>query len=244
MKLFKYNQFIKESNEDTNPCEAAIRTSINSICKEYGIDNYTINEDGSIDVDGNVILYDKRLTKLPLKFSVSGYFACDHNQLTSLLGSPISVGSDFYCHDNRLTSLDGCPQSVGRVFSCYNNELTNLEGSPKEVGHFACYNNKLTSLEGITKMRSGDIICYDNNIKDVRGIKEGWRGRLLIHNNPVYSIFKLFPEERYDEVVEYLNEYNVIRDGKVVVLQALEMVFHEMDLDIPQIEYIEGYEII
>jgi hypothetical protein len=234
MKLFKYNQFIKESNED-----------IHSICEKWGIINYTINEDGSIDVDGNVILYDNRLTELPLKFRmVSGYFACDHNQLTNLLGSPISVGRDFYCHDNSLTSLDGCPQSVGRDFSCSNNELTSLLGSPKEVGHFACYNNKLTTLEGITKMRSGVIYCDNNKLKDVKGIKEGWRGNLEIAGNPVYSIFKLFPEKRWDEVIEYINEYDVIRDGDKVVLQALEQVYYEIDLNVPEIEYIKGYEII
>ena len=42
MKLFKYDQFIKESKED-----------IDSICKRYGIKNYTINKDETIDVDGN-----------------------------------------------------------------------------------------------------------------------------------------------------------------------------------------------
>jgi hypothetical protein len=214
MKLFKYNQFIKESNED-----------IHSICKKLGIENYTINEDKSIDIDGHVDFFSLLLTELPLKFrNVSGHFYCFSNKLTSLEGSPISVGGNFYCN---------------------NNKLTNLLGSPKEVGgDFHCNGNKLTNLEGITQIRSGDIICYDNNIKDVKGIKEGWRGNLYIHHNPVFEIFKLFPKERFDEVVEYLNEYDVIRDGDKVILQALEMVFHEMDLDIPEIEYIEGYEII
>ena len=45
MKLFKYNQFINESNQD-----------IHSICKKYGIKNYTINQDGTIDVDWSVFL--------------------------------------------------------------------------------------------------------------------------------------------------------------------------------------------
>jgi hypothetical protein len=40
--LIKYRLF--ESNQD-----------IESICKKYGIQNWTINEDGSIDVNGNVI---------------------------------------------------------------------------------------------------------------------------------------------------------------------------------------------
>ena len=58
---------------------------IDSICQKFGIKNYIINSDGSIDVDGNVDLTDKGLTKLPLKFrNVGGYFYCGYNQLTTL----------------------------------------------------------------------------------------------------------------------------------------------------------------
>jgi len=50
-------------------------TDIDSICKQYNIKNYTINSDGSIDVDGNVSL--SNITQLPLKFGkVTGSFNC------------------------------------------------------------------------------------------------------------------------------------------------------------------------
>ena len=52
-----YREFIIESYSD-----------IKSICEKYRITNYTINSDGSIDVDGDVDLSEKRITKLPLKF--------------------------------------------------------------------------------------------------------------------------------------------------------------------------------
>jgi hypothetical protein len=65
----------------------------------------------------------------------------------------------------------------------------------------------------------------------------------VVEGNPVDEIFKLFPRERFDEVIEYLNEHDVIRDGKVVALQALELVFHEMGLEVPDIEHIKGYDI-
>jgi hypothetical protein len=51
MKLFRYKNFIKESKEN-----------IDSICKKYDIKNYTINDDGSIDVDENVYLSNRGLT--------------------------------------------------------------------------------------------------------------------------------------------------------------------------------------
>jgi hypothetical protein len=99
---------------------------ISLICKQYDIKNYTINDDGSIDVNGEVNLYKKGLTELPLTFNkVNGYFDCGNNILTSLKGSPRWVGSSFYCNWNRLTSLEFGPEYVGSDFSCNNNNLTN-----------------------------------------------------------------------------------------------------------------------
>ena len=42
---------------------------INEICQKYDIENYTINDDNSIDVDGDVDLYKCELTELPLNFN-------------------------------------------------------------------------------------------------------------------------------------------------------------------------------
>jgi hypothetical protein len=119
---------------------------IHSICKTYNITNYTINDDGSIDVNDNVDLSKKRLSKLPLKFrNVTGFFDCYNNQLTSLEGAPTTVGSNFYCDNNQLTSLEGAPTTVGGNFYCSNNQLTSLEGAPRTVGgSFDCNNNPIS----------------------------------------------------------------------------------------------------
>jgi len=151
----RYLKRFNESKED-----------IDSICRKYSIVNYNINKDGLVDVEGDVDLYNKGLTKLPLKFGyVSGYFNCNNNQLTSLEGSPQSVGEDFYCISNQLTSLKGGPQSVGGYFECRRNKLTSLEGSPKSVGsEFYCSENELTSLEGCTENIAGSFNCDGNPI--------------------------------------------------------------------------------
>jgi hypothetical protein len=55
---------------------------VKRICRTYGIRNYTINSDGSIDIDGNVDLTYKISEKLLLKFgNVSGSFYCDNNPI-------------------------------------------------------------------------------------------------------------------------------------------------------------------
>ena len=98
---------------------------ISLICKQYGITNYTINDDGSIDVNGHVNLINKGLTELPLTFNkVYGYFDCGSNNLTSLKGCPRWVGNGFYCNRNQLTSLEFSPYYVGGYFNCSSNQLT------------------------------------------------------------------------------------------------------------------------
>ncbi|MEG7685949.1 hypothetical protein, partial [Listeria monocytogenes] len=73
-------------------------SKINSICKKYNIENYVINSNGSIDVGDDVLIYNKGLTKLPLKFNrVDGEFNCSYNQLTTLEGCPNYVGCNFFC---------------------------------------------------------------------------------------------------------------------------------------------------
>ena len=125
---------------------------------------YTINDDGSIDVEGAVTLSSKKLTKIPFNFGkVSGNVYCHNNQLTSLKGSPNTVGGNFYCYSNQLTSLEGAPNTVGVCFSCSNNQLTTLEGAPNTVGSgFYCSSNKLTSLEGSPNTVGGSFDCSSN----------------------------------------------------------------------------------
>ena len=98
---------------------------ISLICEQYKITNYTVNDDGTIDVNGNVDLSNYRLTQLPLRFNrVTGYFHCDYNKLTTLKGSPRWIGGYFFCSCNQLTSLEFSPDYVGGSFWCNNNQLT------------------------------------------------------------------------------------------------------------------------
>ena len=137
---------------------------IHDICKKYRIRNYTINPDGSIDVDDDVNLHNMGLTKLPLTFNyVSGYFICPNNYLTSLKGSPRIIGHNFSCTNNNITSLIDGPDTVGGYYYCNNNNLESLIGSPKTNERFVCFGNHLKSLDGYKG--NLDLLYCDN--KDI-----------------------------------------------------------------------------
>jgi hypothetical protein len=105
-------------------------------CEKY-LENYTINHDDTIDVDGDVFLDNilGNMEKLPVKFGkVSGWFNCNDNNLTTLDGSPNYVGGEFDCYNNNIMTLEGCPRYVGDFFRCSHNNLTTLEYCPKYIG--------------------------------------------------------------------------------------------------------------
>ena len=236
MKLFKWSDFLKESLED-----------IDSICKRYGIENYTVKE-GLVYVDDDVDLSYKKINKLPLKFGeVSGDFNCSWNKLTSLEGAPSRVGGHFSCSWNQLTSLEGSPIRVGGFFDCCWNQLTSLEGAPEVVEkNFYCYRNQLTTLKGGSKVRGTRYLAYNNQLINFYGFPEdGWEGEVDFRENPVHEILDLFPQERWCEAIDWIVEFDVLY-STVVPFMYLEAVFERMNLPVPEdkIYNLKNYEII
>ena len=94
--------------------------------------------------------------------TITGYFNCGNNQLTSLKGAPKKV-VDFYCYSNQLTSLAGAPRIVTGEFDCSDNKLSTLEGAPRKVGgDFNCKFNQLTSLKGAPLEVGGDFKSHQS----------------------------------------------------------------------------------
>ena len=136
------------------------------ICNKYNIQNYSINSDGSIDVDGDVDIQQMKLTKLPLKFnSVSGNFYCQINKLISLTGSPVSVGGNFNCSINNLTSLIESPLKIGGNYDCVNNKLLNLVGCTEAIAGEFYVGDELSSTYSSDSdiVIEGDAHLYSNN---------------------------------------------------------------------------------
>ena len=145
------------------------QTNIENIkdwCEEMGIQKYTINSKGEIDVNGNVILDAKGIVELPYKFGkVEGFFDVgDNKNLISLKNCPTYVKNYMRCnHCHNLYSLKGCPQEVGWTFYCNGNiNIKSLEGCPEKVGgNFYCKGckRKFTEKEVKSLCRvKGDII--------------------------------------------------------------------------------------
>jgi hypothetical protein len=209
----RYVKLFESFNDFPNTKE-----EIYEVCIKYGINNYTINEDMSIDVDHGVLLSNKGLYKLPLKFNkVIDYFSCSNNRLTTLEGAPKNVGGNFSCNNNQLTTLAGSPNTIGGYFRCINNKLTTLEGSPKWVGDdFYCSINKLTTIEGSPEYVGGIFNCY---------------------TNPIHSLYKLFNYD-YKWLKKSIEDYSWL-DGTEIIEHRLIDVFLDDDKPEPYLSNID-----
>ena len=185
--------------------------SINDICKQYRIKNFTINDDGSIDVNGDVDLYGKGFKKLPLKFNrVEGNFCIESCGLTTLEGSPKYVGGDFTASNNKLKTLVGAPEIVNGSFYGSLNKITNLIGAPIKVGsYFSVPMCNLTSLEGSPEYVGDLFNCDDKNLKTIIGLKSVIGGKFfsLGKLNIIYNILK-----ENLEYIPHFYDYNIITD--------------------------------
>jgi hypothetical protein len=220
-------------------------SEIDALCKKWGIENYTINPDGTVDVSGGVDLFRKDLKELPLKFGkVSGYFICSDNQLTTLEGAPKEVGEYFYCYGNQLTTLEGVPKEVGGGFYCHHNKLTTLEGVPKEIGgDFYCHHNQLTTLEGSPEVVGGDFYCRynqlttlegapkevgggfycsNNQLTTLEGAPKVVGGNFGCSNNPLPREILNFHDKKY--ILKWQDDYVIWQHGKLNLYRFQEMI--------------------
>jgi hypothetical protein len=136
-------------------------TLIRKWLDEHEIKNYKINDDLTIDVNGDVdfLILDNHVEYLPeyIQFNnVDGNFRISSINLKSLRGCPknISYPGGFSC--------SGCP------------ELTSLEGCPKDVCFFMCVGcKKIKSLEGCPKYSLHNFNCSDcESLTSLKGCPE------------------------------------------------------------------------
>lgn len=137
------------------------------LLKKYNIENYSINEDLSVDVRGIVDLSRENLEHIPINFNkVLHSFHCNFNNLKSLAGAPKEVGADFSCMRNKLTSLKHMPLKATSV-DCSFNFLKSLDCLPLNVETLRCDNNQITSLRGVFDTIH-TLTCTDNLLTSLK----------------------------------------------------------------------------
>lgn len=184
---------------------------INNVCKEYTILNYTINDDMSIDVNGNVSFWsNKKFKKLPLKFNhVEGDFRLTDNELETLEGFPKYIKGNINISFNNLKSLKGLPDIINNGLNCKYNLIDSFDNSPKKIKNYLDI--------------SGNMIKSLYNIPDVTG-------NLMINRNPIYLLIYRFSDNNYDaDLYQEFIDYSIIRGDKLI-MNRLKTFYKDFEL--------------
>jgi len=161
------------------------------IIKKYGIKKYTINEDGSIDVNESVMLNGELFDRLPIFFNkvYGDFYITECPNLESLVGSPTWVEGNFSCvRSPKLLLLRGGPKTVEGTFECTGcPKLTSLKGAPTTVTlDFNCAKcGNLTTLEGAPEEVGGNFYAFDcfklPKLSHVKSVKR----KILLNRSPI-----------------------------------------------------------
>lgn len=206
----------------------------------FGIKEYSINDDGLIDVNETVFIEDTDYVYLPLKFNkIYGDFYCSGNKLVSLKGSPKWISGCFECSDNQLKTLEGGPTYVGDDYYCNHNDLTDLKGCPRNIsGSLLCSYNELETLDGAPNS-VGDVFDFSNN--EIYNIdKLPSCNKISLGNNPIYEIYNLFLKDK-EKFMKSL-DHNYFLGGNEIDSLLLEDALEEIGREIP-VE-IKGYKLV
>lgn len=167
------------------------------LCGRWNIRKFTINDDYSIDVIGDVFFGSPiESGELPLKFrNVEGNFYCSSIGLTTLKGCPNNITGYFDCSSNRLTSLEYSPNFIGDDFLFYNNQISSFDYFPNHInGNIICLRNKLTSFKGCPESIEGNFDCRNNNLTSFKYSPRHINGNFSCQGNDLKSTL-YFPND-------------------------------------------------
>lgn len=163
------------------------------------IKKYTINDNLTVDVDGDVSIVYQDLKSIPVKFNiVKGDFNCYKNELTDYKGFPRIIGGSSDFSFNKMNSFIGFPEKIGLDFSYgyYDNvkkiysesnpikEIIDCLEGPFDICKMINYINEYDVISGknifLDKYREcleligvpdDEIFLYEEDILDIKGYK-------------------------------------------------------------------------
>lgn len=216
LKRFK----VYESNE-----------SIEELCQKFGVENYTINSDGTVDVQGGLSI---------MKTAGDTFYFSDEDFADKL---PIKFGvirGTMIIANNGLKTLEGCPSDVDGNFFCNSNELQSLVGGPIEVkGDYECSYNQLVSLDGIAIFIGGTFKCLSNRIKIIKYDQIKGISNATFTFNPVDDVLKIFGDFA---TFKRSLEWDYFEYPNLIKLREFSEACADEEIEVP--DSIEGYEYI
>lgn len=194
--------------------------NIKEVLDQYNVVDYTINNDGSVNLTKDITFFKKNLDKIPFKISIA----------------PRVLDFSF----NNITSLEGSPKECNVVFYAMNN-ISDLTGVPVVSKLLSLSNNKLEKLNFPKGFKTDELLLNHNNIYELTGIPSDFSGKIFLNQNPIATCFKT----NDGKDVHVFNSLKIIKDKKVNLKRLKyfnDIIKNDKPIDLDEIK--KYYEII
>lgn len=158
---------------------------------EKEISNFTIHDNLTVSVKGDVDLSQKKLTHLPFKFNeIKGNFFASGNLLSNFDNFPNLIEKDLVLCDNKFTTLKGLENiTFLKALDVSYNQITHLSHLPNEInGSFSCANNQLKTLVGSPDIIKDSFFCSHNELKTLIGGPSYVNDMYVCKNNEITTL--------------------------------------------------------
>ena len=157
--------------------EKPTKEEVEAFLGKWGIKNFTIRDNGMVDVHEDVELDGWEGKTYPFKFGkIDGCFLSPDVGLETLENGPEEVDENFFVFFNKLSSLVGMPKRIGGACCIDKNPFSSLEGITPDIGGDLSIQKcpNLHSLHGIRVVKkfaydetaSGEITTTETPIND------------------------------------------------------------------------------
>ena len=142
------------------------KVQIEKWLKEHNVKNFTINDDLTIDVNGDLFI-EEDLPEFINFNKVHSDCTCWNSHVTTLRGAPKIVGEHFTCRRTSIETLEGCPVEIGGEFEVVDNKkLKNIDNLPQKVGYITKFYSNSKRVNNSTYQKLCDITQNEVFIKE------------------------------------------------------------------------------
>jgi hypothetical protein len=183
-KYKTFSKFLLEMNTSENDIEYL--KSKDASFLDFIKGEFTVNEDGSINVKGNVVIK-KNMAELTVDFNeIDGNFIAPHIGLKSMKRFPRIVTGDVIINSNDIKIIERL-EKVGDDFNISNNELSIIKNFPLVGKDIILQDNYLETLDGIQDHVNGNLFVTYNHLTNFRGFPNKIDGDCFASNNRIQS---------------------------------------------------------
>ena len=194
--------------------------NIKEVLDQYNVVDYSINNDGSVNLTKDITFFKKNLDKIPFNISKA----------------PRILDFSF----NNISSLEGSPEECDTIFYAMNN-ISDLKGITITSRLLSLSNNKIEKLNFPKEFKTDELLLNHNNIYELTGIPINFNGKILLNHNPISTCFKTTDGKD----VHVFNSLKIIKDKKVNLKRLKyynDIIKNDKPIDLEEIK--KYYEII